>query len=271
MSMLPLSVFDLALASLGVVVVAALTWRLRLGLAGGLLLAALRTAVQLLLVGLVLRTLFAHSSLGWVAVLSVAMLLIAGREVRARQKRRFSDWRSYGIGTSSMFVSSFVVTVLALSVIIGPDPWYEPRYAIPLLGMVLGNTMTGVAIALDRLVQGAWDKRTVIEQRLILGEDGASAIRDVARDSMRSGLIPIMNSMAAAGIVSLPGMMTGQILAGASPLEAVRYQILIMFLIAGGTGLGTLCAVWLAARRLFDTRHRLRLDRLEVVAGGRGS
>jgi putative ABC transport system permease protein len=269
MTMLPLSALDLALASLGVLAVAALTWRLRLGLAGGLLLAALRTVVQLLLVGLVLRALFAHATFVWVALLSVAMLLIAGREVRARQKRRLGGLRGYGIGTISMFVSSFVVTILALVVIIGPDPWFAPRYAIPLLGMVLGNTMTGVAVALDRLLQGAWDKRSVIEQRLILGEDGASAIWDVARDSIRSGLIPIMNSMAAAGIVSLPGMMTGQILAGSSPLEAVRYQILIMFLIAGGTGLGTLCAVWLAARRLFDTRHRLRLDRLELAAGRR--
>jgi putative ABC transport system permease protein len=79
---------------------------------------------------------------------------------------------------------------------------------------------------------------------------------------MRAGLIPILNAMAVAGLVSLPGMMTGQILAGSPPLEAVKYQILIMFLIAGGTGFGTLAAVWLGARRLFDARHRLRLDRV---------
>jgi putative ABC transport system permease protein len=269
MSVIPLSALDLALASLGVLALAALTLRLRLGLAGGLVVAALRATIQLLLVGLVLRTLFAHASLGWVALISLAMLLVAGREVRARQERRFGSWRGYGIGTASMFVSSFAVTVLALSVIIEVDPWYAPRYAIPLLGMVLGNTMTGVAIALDRLTRDAWDKRTVIEQRLILGEDRASAIRDIAQESIRSGLIPIMNSMAAAGIVSLPGMMTGQILAGTSPLEAVRYQILIVFLIAAGTGLGTIFAVWIAARRLFDGRHRLRLDRLELSAGRR--
>ncbi len=263
MNVLSLSVFDLTLASLGVIAVAALTWILRLGLARGLLIAALRSCVQLLLVGLVLRALFANASFSWVALLSVLMLLLAGREVRARQERRLGGWRGYSIGTISMFVSSFVVTVVALGIIIGPDPWYTPRYAIPLLGMVLGNTMTGVALALDRLMQSAWDKRAVIEQRLLLGEDRASAIGDIARESTRSGLIPIINSMAAAGIVSLPGMMTGQILAGSAPFDAVRYQILIMFLIASGTGLGTLCAVWLASRRLFDKRHRLRLDRLE--------
>ena len=85
------------------------------------------------------------------------------------------------------------------------------------------------------------------------------------RESVRAGLIPIINAMAAAGVVSLPGMMTGQILAGAPPLEAVKYQILIMFMIAGGTGFGTLAAVAAASRRLFDERERLRLDRL---AGG---
>ena len=265
MNVLSLSVFDLTLASLCVIAVAALTWILRLGIAKSLLVAAVRSCVQLLLVGFVLRALFANAGFAWVALLSVLMLLLAGREVRARQARRFGGWRGYGIGTSSMLVSSFVVTVLALVVIIGPDPWYTPRYAIPLLGMVLGNTMTGIAVALDRLLQSAWDKRSVIEQRLLLGETRASAIGDIARESTRSGLIPIINSMAAAGIVSLPGMMTGQILAGSSPLDAVRYQILIMFLIAGGTGLGTVCAVWLASRRLFDKRHRLRLDRLETA------
>ncbi len=269
MNIVPLSMFDLALASLAVILVAALSWRMRLGLAGGLLIAALRTAVQLLLVGLVLRTLFANVNILWVMGIAVVMLGVAGREVLARQKRRFRGLGGYGIGTSSMFVSSFSVTILALIVIIGPDPWYAPRYAIPLLGMVLGNTMTGVAVALDRLVQGAWDGRLVIEQRLALGEPREDAIRDVVRESIRAGMIPIMNAMAAAGIVSLPGMMTGQILAGSSPLEAVRYQVLIMFLIAGGTGFGTLFAVWLAARRLFDGRHRLRLDRLTQAGNGR--
>jgi putative ABC transport system permease protein len=79
-------------------------------------------------------------------------------------------------------------------------------------------------------------------------------------------MIPIINAMSAAGIVSLPGMMTGQILAGTPPVEAVKYQILVMFLIAGGTGFGTMVAVSLAARRLFDERQRLRLDRLRLPA-----
>jgi len=265
MNIIRLTPFDLALASVLVVAVAALTWWLRLGLARQLLVAALRTTLQLLLVGLVLRALFARPFLSWVALIAVAMLLAAGREVNARQRRRFAGAWGYGIGTGALFVSSFAVTVLALVVVVNADPWYAPQYAIPLLGMLLGNTMTGIALALDRLVQAAWDQRAVIEQRLALGADRAEAIDDARRDSIRGGLIPIVNAMVAAGIVSLPGMMTGQILAGSPPVVAVQYQILIMFLIAAGTGFGTVLAVTLGARRLFDVRQRLRLDRVAAT------
>ena len=96
----------------------------------------------------------------------------------------------------------------------------------------------------------------------MLGDEIKQAMRGVMRDAIRAGLIPTINSMSAAGLVSLPGMMTGQILAGIAPVEAVKYQILIIFLIAGGTGLGTFVAVIFASRRLTDARQRLRLDRL---------
>ena len=96
----------------------------------------------------------------------------------------------------------------------------------------------------------------------MLGESSNVAISGYRNQAVRSGMIPIINAMAAAGVVSLPGMMTGQILAGAAPVEAVKYQIMIMFLISAGTGLGTLAAVSLGSRHLFDKRQRLCLDRL---------
>lgn len=262
MNVIALSPLDLSLAALLVLLLAALSWRLQLGMERRLLIAALRTTVQLLLIGLVLKVLFDHAEWWWVSLMAVVMLAVAGREVTARQQHRFSGWRGYGVGTSAMFMSSFTVTVLALVVVIGNEPWYQPQYAIPLLGMVLGNTMSGIALGMDRLTSGAWQQRAVIEARLMLGQSAMEAVSDLRRDAMRVGMIPMINSMAAAGIVSLPGMMTGQILAGAPPVEAVKYQILIMFLIAVGTGLGTLGAVAIASRRLFDERQRLRLDRL---------
>jgi putative ABC transport system permease protein len=196
----------------------------------------------------------------------MVMLSVAGIEVMQRQKRRYRGTWGYGIGTLSMFLSAFSVTLLALIVIIGVDPWYQPQYLIPLLGMLLGNTMSGVAIALDSLTRQAWDARGCIEARLLAGGTWDEAIEDLRRDALRAGLIPIINAMATAGLVSLPGMMTGQILAGSPPMEAAKYQLLIMFLIAAGTGLGATAAVWIGSRRLFDERQRLRLDRLAVGA-----
>lgn len=262
MSFVTLDALDLLLAATLVVMLAGLTSALRLRLGRRILIAGLRTAVQLLLVGLVLKVLFANADLPWVALMALVMLLAAGREVMARQRRPFSGWWGYGLGTASMFLSSFSVTLLALLVFIGNKPWYEPQYAIPLLGMLLGNTMNGLSLALDRLTQGAREQRGVIEARLLLGADGYTAISEIAREAMRVGMIPIINAMAAAGLVSLPGMMTGQILAGVPPWEAVKYQVLIMFLITTGTGFATVAAVRVGARRLFDARQRLRLDRL---------
>jgi len=262
MNVISLSSFDLSMAALLILVLAALSIILKLELASRIVIAAIRTVVQLLLVGLLLKELFAQFNFLLVAGISIFMLLIAGREVMARQKRRFGGVWGYGLGTLSMFVSSFTLTVYALIVVVGTEPWYTPQYAIPLLGMMLGNTMTGVSLALDKLTTSAWQQRAIIEARLTLGQDWRTAIGDITRDSVRIGMMPMINAMAAAGIVSLPGMMTGQILSGTEPMEAVKYQILIMFLITAGTGFSAILATWLGARRLFDDRQRLRLERL---------
>jgi len=258
-----LSPFDLALAAVLVLLLAAMSWRLHLGVGRRVLIAAVRSTVQLMLVGLVLKYLFAETHPGLIGLMALVMLSVAGFEVLQRQQRRFCGPWGYGIGTVSMLLSSFSVLVLALSVIIGVEPWYQPQYLIPLLGMLLGNAMSGIAIALDDLTRNAWDARGRIEARLLAGGTWDHAVEDIRRNALRSGLIPIVNAMATAGLVSLPGMMTGQILAGSPPMEAAKYQLLVMFLISAGTGLGAVVAVWIGSRRLFDERERLRLDRLK--------
>jgi len=260
-SIIKLSAVDLGIAAALVLLLAVTTARISARLAGQLVIAGVRTVIQLLLIGLVLKYLFENSHPVWVGCLTLVMLLVAGYEVMSRQHRRFTGLWGYNIGLLSMFVSSYSVTLFALWVIIGNKPWYQPQYAIPLLGMMLGNTMNGVALALDRLTQMTWDQRGRIEAQLLLGHTPTQAMMGIKQQVFRSGLIPIVNAMAAAGIVSLPGMMTGQILAGTPPVEAVKYQILIMFLISTGAGFGTLAALHVATRRLFDDRQRLRLDR----------
>ncbi len=264
MELIQLSPFDIGLAAILVLALAGLSHRLHLGVGRRLLIAGARSAVQLTLLGLVLKILFAQNHPVFMGLLALVMLLAAGYEVMARQQRRFTGVWGMGIGTLSMFVSSFSVALLALLVIIRVEPWYTPQYLIPLLGMLLGNTMTAIAISLNQLNQTAWQQRGHIEAHLMLGHDWHRAIGDIRREALRAGLIPIINAMATAGLVSLPGMMTGQILAGSPPLEAAKYQLLILFLIATGTGLGSMAAVWIGSRHLFDERQRLRLDRLSA-------
>ncbi len=249
MSIIALTPFDLSLAALLVLALAGLALPLRLNISAQLIAAAARTTIQLLLIGLVLKVLFENANLGWVSLMALVMLAVAGREVMVRQTRRLRGWWGFGVGGASMFISTFGITVLALTVIIGTQPWYKPQYAIPLLGMMLGNTMNGVALGLERLTHEAWQQRAVIETRLTLGHTWQQAIGDIRRQSVRSGMIPIINAMAVAGVVSLPGMMTGQILAGTSPLIAARYQIMVMCMIFASAGMSTALFLWLIRHR----------------------
>ena len=264
MRIITLTWWDVAIAALLLLLLAGLSFWQRLALEKQILIAGVRTVVQLVLVGLILEIIFADVRLLWVVLMAIVMLAVAGYETMARQKRRLSGFWAYGIGTVSLFTSSFTVALFALLVIIGNEPWYQPQYAIPLLGMMLGNTMNGIALSLDRLMSTAWQQRAVIEQRLMLGQSWQEAMTELRHEAMRAGMIPTINAMAAVGVVSLPGMMTGQILSGTAPIEAVKYQIMIMFMVAAGAGFGTVVALQLGSRRLFDERQRLRLERLKL-------
>ncbi|WNJ99832.1 iron export ABC transporter permease subunit FetB [Thalassospiraceae bacterium LMO-JJ14] len=264
MTYIQLSYWDIAMAATLLTVNAGLSIYYRLGTEKRLLIAAARMTVQLTMVALVLKALFATVS-PWLTLLAaLVMVAFAGREAMARQERTFIGFWGYGLGTVSMLIAAGIVLLFTLSTQLHADPWYDPRYAIPILGMILGNTMTGVSLSLDRLLAEADSGRARIEARLALGHSFREAMQQPLKSAMRAGLIPTVNGMAAAGLVSLPGMMTGQILAGVDPVEAVKYQLLIMFLLAGGTALGVFCATMIALKRLTDPRQRLRLDRLRV-------
>ncbi len=262
MSYIELSDLDLAIGAVLLLLNACLSVLMQLGLARQVLVAAARMTVQLFLVGLVLKSVFALGSPWVTAAMALVMGLFASHEVRARQERRLRGAWGYGLGGGTVMLAGVLVTLFALTVQIRPDPWYSPRYALPLLGMVLGNVMTGVSLALNDIGLTAARERNAIEAQLALGASRWQALRPTARRALRAGFIPIVNAMAATGVVALPGMMTGQILAGVDPTQAVRYQLLIMFMIAGATGSGVYMAVFASLARLTDDRHRLRLDRL---------
>ncbi|HZG38560.1 MAG TPA: iron export ABC transporter permease subunit FetB [Nodosilinea sp.] len=254
---------QLALASLLIVVNVGLSAGLRLGLGQSLLVAALRMVVQLLLIGFVLEWLFTQDNALVILAIALAMTAIAGISAVNRTQRRFAGiyWHSL----LSVLAAAALVTGFAMVGIIRVQPWYDPQYLIPMLGMVLGNTLNGISLGLDRFMEGLTTQRDQVETLLALGGTRWEAAHSQVRNAIRVGMIPTINSMMVMGLVSLPGMMTGQILAGANPIDAVRYQIVIMFMIAAGAALGIFGVVLLAYRRLLSPDHQLRLDYLEEV------
>jgi putative ABC transport system permease protein len=266
MTYVPLTPIDLLLAAALLVVNAAISWFFRLGLERSLAIAAVRMVVQLALVGLVLKLIFAQTSPLWAVLMGLVMVLAAGFEVVSRQHRRIRGWHVFGLSTATLLFVGLVITGLGVGVMIGPDPWYAPRYILPILGMVLGNTMTAISLVLDTLTETAHRERGAIEARLALGAHRFEAMRGVLSAALRTGMMPILNSMATTGIVALPGMMTGQILAGVDPIGAAKYQVLIMFLIASATALGAFFGALGGVLLLTDKRHRLRLDALRAPA-----
>ena len=257
---IPIDLWQLALASLLIVVNVGLSFALKLGLARSLIVASLRMSAQLLLVGLVLEWVFALNEP--VTILGIALIMAALASIAAvnRTKRRFTG--VYWDSLVSILAAAFLVTGLSIAGIIRIEPWYEAQYVIPLLGMVLGNILNGISLALDRFTDGITGQRGQIELLLAFGGTRWEAAHELVRDSLRVGMIPTINAMMVMGIVSLPGMMTGQILAGAAPGDAVRYQIVIMFMIASATALGALGVTLFAFTRLFSKDHRLHVDRL---------
>jgi putative ABC transport system permease protein len=251
-----LSTLEVGLSALLIFVAGAVSLALRLGLEKKLAIASVRTIVQLILVGYVLSWIFEQSHLAAIGAILVLMTVIAGVSAVRRTSHRFPH--VYLTSISAVMLSSWLVTAIALSAIIEPDVWRErpAQYAIPLLGMLLGNALTGIALGLDQLGKSLAGRRSTVELLLSVGATRWEAARPFVKEAVRTGMIPIINSMMVVGLVSLPGMMTGQLLSGVDPLAAVEYQIMIMFMIAASTALGTIGAVVLGVRQLFNERHQ---------------
>ncbi len=260
MTLQNLSLWDVALAALLIVVNGAVSVLLKLDLERKLAWAAVRTVVQLLAIGYVLAWVFAYARWYVVLPLMIAMTLIAGFAGAGRGSRTYAGQRVDSI--LSIWASAWLVAAVGLFAVIRIRPWYEPQYAIPILGMILGNTLTGVSLGIERMTEELTARRDRVDMALALGATRWEAAQGPARHAVRAGMIPTLNQMAVVGVVSLPGMMTGQVLAGQSPLQAVRYQIVIMFLIAASSALGTVGAVLLTYRRLFSPEHRFLASRL---------
>jgi putative ABC transport system permease protein len=240
---------ELALATLFMLVTGALSLAIGLGLVKDLAIGTVRTYLQLLALGVVLRWVF-ETRLWWVVVLILGLMTVMATRIVLKRAPDAPP----GLFGSSLFAMAFTaitVTFAVTALVVRVPVWYEPRYVIPIAGMVLGNSMTGIALALERLFSDLESRSGEVLSLTALGASTWESARDSVRSALRAGLIPTINSMAAAGIVFIPGMMTGQILAGADPLEATKYQIVVMLMVSAATAIGSIMAVMLAYRRRF--------------------
>jgi putative ABC transport system permease protein len=160
----------------------------------------------------------------------------------------------------SMLASYFLVTYMVTGVIIAASPWWQPQYFLPLGGMIIGNSMTALALALERLFADLRGRRELVEMQLSLGATYREASQDLVRQAIKAGMVPSINSLMGVGIVFIPGMMTGQIVAGADPLAAIRYQIVVMLMLVASTTLSTLLVVHLVRRRCFGPAQQLLIS-----------
>lgn len=243
-------------AALVLVAIAIAVWQ-RLGLARGFAIGAMRAVVQLTLVGYVLVYLFAVREWYLVLLALLVMLLAATRTATGRQR----DGGGRGLFTicgTAMLIGAGLTLAYVDVIVIRVDPWYDPQYLIPLFGMIVGNAMNGAALAAERLSSEMESRRAEIEAYLALGASPAYASREAVRRALVAALIPAVNGLMVVGLVSLPGMMTGQILAGASPLLAVRYQIVVAFMLAGAVAMtATIVTLWYR-RSFFTAAEQLR-------------
>ncbi len=226
-----ISNFQLTLAFIPVVLVLLmmLHWSLKAGFA---VYALIRMLIQLLLVGYVLTTVFAAEQ-SWVVMLVMFIMVSAASWIAlgtVQAQRR----QLYPLAFLSILLGGGLTLMLVTQSVIGLAPWFEPRYMIPLAGMIFANAMNSISLAAERL-----------SAELARNIDYLNA----RNEAFQAAFIPTINSMLAVGLVSLPGMMTGQILSGVSPITAAHYQIVVMCMIFGGSGLSIILFLWLAKAR----------------------
>ncbi|GEL09134.1 ABC transporter permease [Salisediminibacterium halotolerans] len=224
-----------------------------------IVIATVRMTLQLVLVGFILIFLFENihpllTVLAGVLMFSFAVHNVYQRTnalIGPRMKKIIALSMAAGILSCLMF---FIVAVMNLS------PWYDPRYFIPIAGMIIGNSMTGITLGVNNLNNGMDAYKDRIEGALMLGAAPKTASKQVLNEAFDAAMLPTINSMVGMGIVFLPGMMTGQILAGASPLVAINYQIAIMLGVTGSVSLSVLLYLHLSYRVFFNDRQQLTLS-----------
>ena len=253
----PIGAVELALAAGFLVVATGLSLALSLGMVRSVLVAAVRAYAQLLALGLVLRWVFGVAT-AWLVLAILGVMMAFGAQTLLSRVRD----RPTGLvlpSVISIALPGVAVTLAVTGLVIRVDTWYDPRYVIPIAGMVVGNSMNGVALTLERFFGDLRRRAAEVEAMLALGATRWEVVLPSARVAFRAGLIPTINSMSAAGLVFIPGMMTGQVLSGTDPGVAASYQIVVLLMVSAATALGAAVAVAGGYRKAFDREERFTL------------
>ncbi|MCA1056633.1 iron export ABC transporter permease subunit FetB [Rossellomorea aquimaris] len=218
-----------------------------------IIIASVRMTVQLIIAGYILTLIFDHPS-PWLTLLIIfVMESFAIRNVYEQVKFKLSTPLK-GTVAIAMVGGTLVSLFYFNLVVIHFAPWYEPRYFIPIAGMIVGNSMTGITLGLNTLIGALKDQRDVVEGALMLGATPKAATKKFVDDAFDAAILPTLNNMIGMGIIFLPGMMTGQILSGVSPLVAIEYQIAILLGIIGSVALTVILFIYIGYQFLF-TKH----------------
>jgi putative ABC transport system permease protein len=246
------SLGHVAAALVLVALAAAVSWWQRTGQAEDIGIAVVRSFLQLSAVGFVIRAIFESDSLAFVAALLVGMVGFATFTARRRAAGVPGALAPIAVGLA-VGAAATIGLVVAVGI-------FEPdaRSLVPVGGMVIGNAMTATAVALNRLGDEMRASASEVEAALALGASAGQASAPLVRRSLRSGLIPLVDQTKTTGVVFFPGTMVGMLLAGAEPFDAVRLQLILLYVLLGAVAMSSLLAVSLAQRRFFTDAERLR-------------
>ncbi len=255
-----ISYTDVALSLILMALAIAVSRLQRLGLEKNLAIGTVRTFIQLTLIGFALRILFQTSSPWVLFAVVMVMLTVASYETVRRQDTRLPHFFFIALGSLALALIVSLGVVVAL--IIRPDPWYNLVVTIPLSGMVLGNGMNVVSLSANRFLSELHLRRDEVEVALSLAAPPREALHPAFKNAIAGALIPSVNALMTVGLVQLPGVMTGQILAGISPVEAVKFQIVIMMMWVTTGVISGVTATLLLMASLVNRRWQVRWERI---------
>lgn len=228
-----------------------------------IVMSALRMTLQLILVGFILIYVLDNPNPFMTVAIILIMLSFAVFNVYQRTKPMIKLSLKKMIALA-MFIGISLNLIYFMFVVLQLDPWYEPQYFIPIGGMIIGKTMTGVSLGINNLLSGMKNQQEKIEGALMLGATPKVAAKSIINQAFDEAMLPTINAMVGMGIVFLPGMMTGQIIAGQTPLTAVKYQISVMLGVAGTVSITVLIFLHLAYKVFFNDRQQFMLTKRDI-------